>query len=244
MKSRLFGGIAALILAIVGTIMLVGYVGGADRRAQAELNPVDVVVIKKAVPAGTRAEDLQAFVEVKSVPDGSRVPDALTSLTDSTGQVTAVDLQPGEQLLSSRLVDPTELITPGTVAVPEGLQEVTVVLPPEGVVGGSLRAGDLVGVYVTMAGGNPAAREEVETQLVFDQVLVTSIQQAPPAETTTPEGTSAVPGGAAFVTFARNSADAAKIIHSAGNGSIWLTKQSASTPPSDRTVISTSGVFK
>ena len=107
-----------------------------------------------------------------------------------------------------------------------------------------MRAGDLVGVYVTMAGGNSAAPEEVGTQLVFDQVLVTSIQQAPAAETTTPEGTSAVPGGAAFVTFARNSVDAAKIIHSAANGRIWLTKQSAKTPASDRTVVSTSGVFK
>ena len=81
MKSRLLGGIAALVLAIVGTLMLVNYVSSADRRAQAELNPVDVVVIKKAVPAGTRAEDLQAFVEVKSVPEGSRVPDALRTLS-------------------------------------------------------------------------------------------------------------------------------------------------------------------
>lgn len=244
MKSRLLGGIAALVLAIVGTLMLVNYVSNADRRAQASLNPVDVVVIKQAVPAGTKAEDLQAFVELKSVPGGSRVQDAVTSLTGLTGQVTATDLEPGEQLLSSRLVDPTALITPGSVAVPEGLQEVTVVLPPEGVVGGSLRAGDLVGIYVTMAGGNPAAPEEVGTQLVFDQVLVTSIQQAPAAETKTTEGTSAVPGGAAFVTFARNSVDSAKIIYSAGNGSIWLTKQSAKTPASDRTVVSTSGVFR
>jgi pilus assembly protein CpaB len=119
-----------------------------------------------------------------------------------------------------------------------------VLLPPETAVGGSLRAGDLVGVFVTMPGADPAKPEEVATQLIFDHVLVTSIQQAPPAETDTPEGTSAVPGGAAFVTFARNSTDATKIIHSAANGHLWLTKQASTTPPSDRTVVSTSQVFK
>ena len=82
MKSRLLGGIAAFVLAIVGTLMLVNYVSNADRRAQAELNPVDVVVIKQAVPAGTKVEDLNAYVEVKSVPGGSLASDAVTTLTD------------------------------------------------------------------------------------------------------------------------------------------------------------------
>jgi pilus assembly protein CpaB len=244
MKTRLLGGIAALVLAIVGTLMLVNYVSNADRRAQEALQPADVVVIKQPVPAGTTSENLSTYAEIKSVPGGSLAPAAISSLSDVAGLVTAVDLQPGEQLLSTRLVSPSALITPGAVPVPDGLQEVTVLLPPETAVGGSLRAGDLVGVYVTMPGGNPEAPEEVSTQLIFDQVLVTSIQQAPPAETATSEGTSAVPGGAAFVTFARNSVDATKIIHSAANGHLWLTKQSARTPASDRTVVSTSRVFK
>jgi pilus assembly protein CpaB len=244
MKTRLLGGIAALVLAIVGTLMLVNYVSNADRRAQEALQPADVVVIKQPVPAGTTSENLSTYAEIKSVPGGSLAPNAISSLSDVAGLVTAVDLQPGEQLLSTRLVSPSALITAGAVPVPEGLQEVTVLLPPETAVGGSLRAGDLVGVYVTMPGGNPEKPDEVSTQLIFDQVLVTSIQQAPPAETATSEGTSAVPGGAAFVTFARNSADATKIIHSAANGSIWLTKQSATTPASDRTVVGTSRVFK
>jgi pilus assembly protein CpaB len=245
MRTRLLGGVAALLLVIIGSFMLINYVSDADRRAQAALDPTDVIVVKQSVPSGTKSEDLDGYIEVKSVPGGTVAPDAVSSLSDVTGRVTAVDLEPGEQLLSTRLVNPADLITPGSVPVPDGLQEVTVLLAPEAVVGGSLRAGDLVGVYVSIAGGNPEAPEEVATQLIFDQVLVTSIQQAPPAETTaTPEGTSAVPGGSAFVTLARNSTDATKIIHSAANGNIWLTKQSASTPASDRTVVNTGRVFK
>ncbi|MEO8284407.1 MAG: RcpC/CpaB family pilus assembly protein [Pseudarthrobacter sp.] len=242
MKSRLLGGIAALVLAVVGTLLLVSYVSNADRRAQESLKPVDVVVVEQAVPAGTKAEDLAPFTRVRSIPGAAKAAGALATLDGSNGQVTAVDLEPGEQLLTSRLVDPSERITPGAVPVPAGMQEVTITLPPEGVVGGTVRAGDLVGLYVTLA--DPAAPQLMSTQLVFDKVLVTAVQQAPPASAGTQEKTSALPSGSAFVTLARNSADSAKIILSARTGSIWLTKQTRDTPASDRTPISTNGIFR
>jgi len=241
MKSRLLAGLAALVLAIAGTLMLVNYVSNADRRAQESLDPVDVVVVDTPVPAGTKVEDLAAHVRVRSIPGAAKADGALTSLEGSSGQVTSVALEPGEQLLASRLVDPSQQTTPGAVEVPDGMQEVTVLLPPESVVGGTLRAGDLVGLYVTQT--DPAS-QLASTQLVFDKVLVTAVQQAPSSSGTTDEGTSAVPSGSSFVTLARNSTDSAKIILSARVGNIWLTKQTAKTPASDRTPVSTIGIFK
>jgi len=241
MKSRLLAGLAALVLAIAGTLMLVNYVSNADRRAQESLDPVDVVVVDTPVPAGTKVEDLAAHVRVRSIPGAAKADGALTSLEGSSGQVTSVALEPGEQLLASRLVDPSQQTTPGAVEVPDGMQEVTVLLPPEGVVGGTLRAGDLVGLYVTQT--DPSS-QLASTQLVFDKVLVTAVQQAPSSSGTTDEGTSAVPSGSSFVTLARNSTDSAKIILSARVGNIWLTKQTAKTPASDRTPVSTIGIFK
>jgi pilus assembly protein CpaB len=242
MKSRLFAGLAALVLAVAGTLMLVNYVSNADRRAQESLQPVDVVVVDSAVPAGTTVEDLRSHVRLRSIPGAAMADGALTSLDGSAGQVTAVALEPGEQLLASRLVDPSQRTTPGAVQVPKGMQEVTVLLPPESVVGGTLRAGDLVGLYVTQA--DPATPQNMSTQLVFDKVLVTAIQQAPPSNGSTADGTSAVPTGSSFVTLARNSTDSAKIILSARVGNIWLTKQTAKTPASTRTAVTTSGIFK
>lgn len=242
MKSRLIAGLAALVLAIAGTLMLVNYVSNADRRAQESLQPVDVVVIDSAVPAGTAVEDLRLHVRLRSIPDAAKADGALSSLDGFTGQVTAVALEPGEQLLASRLVDPSQRVTPGAVEVPAGMQEVTILLPPESVVGGTLRAGDLVGLYVTQ--GDPAAPQVMSTQLVFDKVLVTAIQQAPPSNGNTADGTSAVPTGSSFVTLARNSTDSAKIILSARVGNIWLTKQTAKTPASQRTAVTTSGIFQ
>jgi len=242
MKSRLLGGITALVLAVIGTLMLVNYVSGADVRAQASLNPVNVVVVETSVPAGTTAEELKSHVRIRSIPSTAKAPDALSSLADSAGLVTSVDLQPGEQLLSSRLIDPAKQVTPGAVQVPAGLQEVTVLLPPESVVGGTLRAGDLVGIFVTQA--DPAKPDTSATQLIFDKVLVTAVQQAPPSNEQTAQGTSAIPSGSTFVTFARNSTDSAKIILSARTGNIWLTKQTAKTPASPRTPVSTAGIFQ
>ena len=241
MKSRLLAGLAALVLAIAGTLMLVNYVSNADRRAQESLEPVDVIVVDTPVPAGTKVEDLASHVRVRSIPGAAKADGALTSLEGSSGQVTSVSLEPGEQLLASRLVDPSQQTTPGAVEVPDGMQEVTVLLPPEGVVGGTLRAGDLVGLYVTQT--DPSS-QLASTQLVFDKVLVTAVQQAPSSSGTTDEGTSAVPSGSSFVTLARNSTDSAKIILSARVGNIWLTKQTAKTPASDRTPVSTIGIFK
>jgi pilus assembly protein CpaB len=242
MKSRLLAGLAALVLAVAGTLMLVNYVSNADRRAQESLQPVDVVVVDSAVPAGTTVEDLRSYVRLRSIPGAARADGALSSLDGITGQVTTVALEPGEQLLASRLADPSQRITPGAVQVPDGLQEVTVLLPPESVVGGTLRAGDLVGLYVTQA--DPTAPQVMSTQLVFDKVLVTAIQQAPPSGSSSPEGTSAVPSGSSFVTFARDSTDSAKIILSARVGNIWLTKQTAATPASTRTAVTNGGIFQ
>ncbi|MCF3137754.1 Flp pilus assembly protein CpaB [Paenarthrobacter sp. AR 02] len=242
MKSRLIGGIAALVLAIIGTVLLVNYVSNADRRAQASLDPVDVVVVEKPVPAGTTVQELSSYIRLRPMPSTAKADGALTSLDLGSGKVTSVALEPGEQLLGSRLINPSERITPGSVPVPEGMQEVTIVLPPESVVGGTLRAGDLVGLFVTLT--DPANQQIANTQLVFDKVLVTAVQQAPAPAETTAEGTSAVPSGSSFVTLARNSTDAAKVILSARTGNIWLTKQSATTPEGTKTAVSTNGIFQ
>ena len=100
-----------------------------------------------------------------------------------------MDLQPGEQLLGARLVDPNSLAAPGTVAVPKGLEEVSVLLEPQRVMGGQLKAGDTVGIYVSYkldeaAGADAPVNADIKgfkefTRLAFQQVLVTSVQQAP-----------------------------------------------------------------
>lgn len=255
MKSRLLGGIAALLLAITGTVLLVVYVQGADNRAAQGLEPVNVLVVKEAIPAGTKAEDLNNKVQLEAIPQAA-VPDgAIESLSDYKGKITSVGLEPGEQLLKARLVDPRDLL-PGTVPVPEGLEEVTFLLAPERILGGRLEAGDKVTVYTSFkseeempAGANVPAEVKgwkQSTGLLFHDVLVTAVQKAAP-ETEKNSGTTEkgieMPNGSAFITVARSDADAAKLVYGAEFGTIWLAKQTDTSTKSDPPVTTFGGLY-
>lgn len=257
MKSRLLGGIAALVLAVIGTVLLVVYVQGADTRAAQGLEPVNVLVVKESVPAGTKAEELDKFVRLEAIPQAAVPEGALESLADQTGKLTTVALEPGEQLLTSRLVDPKELV-PGTVPVPDGLEEVTLLLSPERILGGRLEAGDKVTVYTSfkseeeMPTNAPIPAEvkgwKQSTGILFHDVLVTAVQKAAPE--TTKSGSKdesgnaqkgiEMPNGSAFITVARTDAQAAKLVFGAEFGTIWLAKQT-DTSTKNKTPITTFG---
>jgi pilus assembly protein CpaB len=118
MKIRLLAALTALVLAVLGAVLINGYVQGADARALAGVRTEDVLVVVKPVPAGTAVDDLAASVQTKAVPATAVATGALTRLDASKGTVTSVDLVPGEQLLKSRLVAPSAVQKTGTVAVP------------------------------------------------------------------------------------------------------------------------------
>ena len=256
MKSRLLGGIAALLLAITGTVLLVVYVQGADNRAAQGLEPVNVLVVKESIPAGTKAEDLNTKVQLEAIPQAAVPEGALETLSDSTGKITSVALEPGEQLLAARLVDPRDLV-PGTVPVPEGLEEVTLLLAPERILGGRLEAGDKVTVYTSFrtdaempAGANVPAEVKgwnQSTGRLFHDVLVTAVQKAAPATEKPTSGSTesgvAMPNGSAFITFARSDADAAKMVFGAEFGTVWLAKQTETSTKSDVPVTTFGGLY-
>ncbi|RZU60802.1 Flp pilus assembly protein CpaB [Zhihengliuella halotolerans] len=239
MNSRLVGGIVALVLAVVGAILLLNYVRGADQRAQAGLEPQVVLVATADIEAGTAVAELSDFLETATLPTNAVADGALSDLEGRDGLVLGQPVLAGEQLLEAKLVDPAEQLEPGTVPVPEGLQEVTVALDPARVVGGKIRAGDRVGIFgnyeVRVVGGEEAGANEKYTRLLMEQVLVTGIQIASPEQTDTaaPDGVSALPTGSAFVTFAVDTDQAGRIIFTQDFGLTWLTKQNDDTRPGD-----------
>ena len=68
MKSRLLAGAAAVVLAIVGAMLVISYAQGADQRAVKNLEPVAVLVVKTAIPAGTPVESMTASVATEQLP--------------------------------------------------------------------------------------------------------------------------------------------------------------------------------
>jgi pilus assembly protein CpaB len=225
-KVRLLSALVALILAIAGAVLIASYVQGADQRAMAGTKTQAVLVVAKPVAAGTPASALAPYLEVKQIPVEALADGSMSALTGITDEVTAVALVPGEQLLRSRLVQPSAIQTSGTVPVPPGLQTVTVQLGPQQTVGASIKAGDNVGVFISDSG---------TTKLEIQRVLVTRVQGAPaPASTPAPAASPGVgsagdpaPSASMFVTFAASGEDAEKILFAAQSGTIWLSNEPA-----------------
>ena len=106
MKTRLIAGIVAVVLAAVGSVVLVSYVRGADARAMAGLETVDVLVAADAIPQGRSASDLDKLVETKQLPANVALPNRVTNLDQLAGEVALVGVDPGEQLLESKFGAP------------------------------------------------------------------------------------------------------------------------------------------
>jgi pilus assembly protein CpaB len=258
LKSRLLAGIAAVVLAVVGAMLVVSYAQGADQRAVSNLEPVDVLVVKTAIPAGTPVESMSASLVTESLPGTAVATSALKSLEKSTGKVAAVSLVPGEQLVAERLVAPAELKIQGAVKIPAGLQEVSFQLQPDRVIGGRLVAGDHVGVFISLEKGALEDKLDAETtKLTVRKALVTAVQRAPePAATAQPAPTATsgnngpqaedttLPTGSLMLTVAVNDVEAAKIVFAAEFGKMWLSKEPLDAKDSGPRIIQRSEVYK
>ncbi|WP_448624070.1 Flp pilus assembly protein CpaB [Geodermatophilus sp. URMC 64] len=236
---RILAALAALVLALVGTVVLVAYVRGADARALAGVQTVSVLVVDQAVPAGTPGDQLADLVRAELLPAKAVAPGSVTDLAELAGLVATVDLQPGEPLLAARFAAPDELRAAGTVDVPPGDQELSVLLEPQRAVGGRLAAGDTVGVYVSIEGS---------THAVLHGVLVTQVQGAPAAavtETAASEdsGASAPPSQSLMITFAVTAEEAEPIVFGMEHGTVWLSLEPDGADTSGTTVISPGNVY-
>jgi pilus assembly protein CpaB len=250
MSRRLLAVATALFLALIGAALVLGYAGGADRRALATLDPVEVIVVGESpIPAGTPVEQLDTQVNADSVPARAAVPDHLTDPAQVEGLVTASALQPGEQLLIADFVDPASLELKSPTTVPEGMHEVTIPLDSPRALGGRIQAGETVGIVITSTDPDGGAY----THLTLHQVLVTRVQGglAPPAPveptgTPTPapdaEDEETAPAAAeeptaepapqeiVYVSFALDTRDVEEVLFAAEHARIWLTRENESVP--------------
>lgn len=239
MNRKVIGVVAAVLLAAVGTAVLVVYVKSAERRALAGERLVEVLVVQDTVGEGTPAEELAGRLSTEQVPVKVEARGAVADLDELDGKVAAVDLVAGEQLVSGRFVDPGDFTAQGAVEVPEGLQEVTVSLEPQRAVGGQLSPGDTVGFFASF---EPDVMI-YSTHLNLHKLLVTNLQgdPQPAAEdgegdagegddddgdpVTSPPNRDPAPGDNLLVTLAVNAADAEKVVFAAEHGTVWLSAE-------------------
>jgi pilus assembly protein CpaB len=218
-QRRTVGIVAAIVLALLGTMGLVGYVQGAKDDAVAGEKLVKVYVASDRIPAGTSAASLSRMVTTEKVPAKVKAQHAVTNLKSVKGEVTSIDVLPGEQLMTSRFVSAAAAgLSPK--GVPVGMYGATVSLDPEQALGGQVRVGDHVAIVGVAAdnttGGNNAS-------MLVSNVLVTSVQiDGENGDHPNKKEVTSAPTGKFFVTFALTQADLEKVVSSAKDGGIWL----------------------
>lgn len=247
-KRKVFGVIGAIVLAGIGTALLVAYVNSAEDRALEGEELVEVYTITDRIDPGTPAAEIGNRVELELVPDKVRADDAIAELSEIDGLVAQIELRPGEQLLASRWVDPIvfQRDVGRVTEIPTGLQEVTVSLTPDRAGGGAILPGDTVGVFATFDPFEISSEVPVElddgtivppdgstpntTKLAIHKVLVTNVQLEELPEVATREGVGTeedeevrlAPTGNLLVSLAVDTFDAERLVFTAEFGRIWL----------------------
>ncbi len=219
-QRRTVGVVAAIVLALLGTLGLVGYVQGAKDRAVAGEKLVTVYVASDRIAAGTPVSKLADKIETQKVPTKVRAQDAVTSLKKVKGEVTSIEVLPGEQLVTSRFVSATAVSDTTTKGVPAGMFGATLSLDPEQALGGQIRAGDHVAIVGILTNSGAAADPAL---LLSSNVLVTSVQiDGSNGDNPKRKEVTAAPTGKFFVTFALTQPDLEKVVTAANSGRVWL----------------------
>jgi len=238
-RRRLLAALAALLLAATGAVVLLAYVRGADARALAGVETVDVLVVDQPVAEGTPGEDLAGLVRTERLPVKAVVPGGVPDLGELAGQVATSDLQPGEQLLAARFAAPADLTVPGTVAPPDGASEVSILLEPQRAVGGRLAAGDTVGVHVSLEG---------RTHVLLSRVLVTQVQGAPSpvpdGQTTDTAAAGAAPSASLMVTLGLRPEAAEAVVFAVEHGTVWLSLEPEGVDPTGTEIVTSENVYE
>ncbi len=234
MKLRIVALLVSIALAVAGGVIVVNYVRGADARAAAGAELTDVLVVSVETPSGSSVGQLLLSVEQRSIPVSFLADGAITSLAElgelDPTLVTNATLVVGEQLVRARLTPASTFAgAGGSVAVPDGMQSISVSLDRARALGGRVEAGDTVGIFVTLEATDTHPRQ---TGLVLDQVLVTAVDGG---TTISVDGTVSGTGNTVTVTLALTQADAEKVIYAAEFAQLWLSLQTDKTGASDAT---------
>lgn len=248
MDRKWIGVLIALVLAGIGTFVLVKYVSSADERALEGTETVDVLVVSDTIPEGSSIQEVSARVERQQVPVSAQAAGSLNSLSDVQGKVAAVDLVPGEQVIASRFITPQQLVEAQEFDVPDDLLAVTLSLSPARAVGGELKPGSLVAVIASFAPfdlsgvepsqvdpDDPEALESDEdlpktpntSGIILHKAIITNVQvEELPAEddalNADEAGVELAPTGNLLVTIAAEAPYIEKIVFSAEWGKVWL----------------------
>ncbi len=161
MKGRGLVVFLALILATLATAGVFMYSRGVKDQANTGGTMVQVVVSKVDLPARSDLDQMIKDDQFKivQVPEGVVVSGAVTSVDQLAGKSNVEAILAGEQIPTARI---SGNVPGGALAIPDGMEAITVSLDAPRGVAGAINAGDHVTIYSTFkdAPAKPRARRK------------------------------------------------------------------------------------
>jgi len=193
--KRVGPALVAFVLVAIGVIVLVG---GNKESADATNDGLQPTLVALGpIAQGAAVSDLGSQVETRMLPANARAQGAVDSVTDLPGGVLSVALVPGQQVLSSMVVDDVrESLGNGRVAVSARLD-------PAQWTGPVAATGTRVNVYAI--GGSNA-------ELIATDVIVLS----------SPDPSTLTPQQEAVVTLGVTDAQVSRVIGAVSGAGVWL----------------------
>jgi pilus assembly protein CpaB len=225
MKGRALVVVLALILATVATAGVFMYSRGVQKEANTGGVMVSVVVSNVDLPARTDLDALIKDDQFKTiqVPASVVVDGAVTSVDQLAGKNNSVAILAGEQIPAARI---SGNVPGGALAIPEGMEAITVSLDAPRAVAGAINSGDHVTIYSTFSDvpGKGAEKESSTIVLVPTAELLAVFR--PVASSTfgggeEPSAAEQLPGSLT-VTLALTPEDSQRFVFSMETGTTWF----------------------
>lgn len=212
----------ATVVAVIGTALVFLYVRNADNRAIEQFDTVDVLTAVETIEAGETIEAAQSSgkIQISAVPQQQVLDGALDSTETLAGQVAVTSIFPGEQIIASKFGGQVDT---AVLAIPKGMQAVSVDLTDPSRVAGFVNPGSEVSVFHVQAEG--PFEDEHRVRLLLDRVLVLGVGSTSSVTktTTTTDGaetTQEIPQ--TLLTLAVTQEDAERVVWSYTHGKLAL----------------------
>jgi pilus assembly protein CpaB len=186
------------------------------------------------------ASSHESTVERRNLAEG-----AITSDSQIGSQVAASDLEPGDQLVKARLA----------TQVPDEHADklkISATLTAERAVGGTIKAGDLVGLYLSFEpfDTNHLATDTTTpektpntTHLEFQQVSVLNVQTTQDPVSNHKDGQTQVTSDNYIVTLALSPAQSERFVFATEFGHVWLANEPATVKDDGTGIITMGNVY-
>jgi pilus assembly protein CpaB len=226
--------VVAALIAALGTSMVFLYVRGADTRAEASQQPVQVLKAVTEIEPGEKIADAQAAgkIALGTVPRKQVLTGAVNSVASLGDQVALSAIFPNEQIIAGKFGAPADT---SALTIPDGNLAISVTLSDTGRVAGFVSPGNSVAIFSATAAGQGQVDS---TRLLLPKVEVIAV-----GDTTVTRSTTTSPAGAqtteqlprTLFTLSVNQRQAEQVLFAAAHGELSFgllnTKSRVTTGP-------------